>query len=839
MSHPDGVNGSVYSLGQDSSNRLIAGGLFTTAGGQSSKGLARFFPDGTRDPSFDIGDGVAGGTYNYVADLLVLPDDSIIVVGDFGSFDGTTRGNIARIKTDGSVDPNFAAGVGADAMIRHIEHSGDGGYIIGGNFSNYDGVTRSRLAKLNSDGSLDLTFTFDHTLASGDWVDQIEVFADGSILVAGECSPYNVRRFLADGTTDTTFLYDFHNNTYVEATLLASDGKILIGGEGGLRRHNADGTFDSSFQPQLHGNGGSEIYGLKELDDGRIVATGSFLTAGAIDTWNIVVLNADGTVDTTAIPDQFRPNGWVGPTLLQGDRLIFAGQFSQISENDSPSSLSRIARINTNPVSNSTGAVYFNKNEVTIIEGADYRQLNISLIRESILEEHVDVDLELVLDTPLLPDPQLNFTNSASIDGTDLSQDLSISNHTNDNDYYTGNRVMTYRITSVNSGSIGEPSEIRVTLVDDEPHPNVRFASDTIEVTEGQYIEDALEILYDSQPEDYADYRIVVDSENKDLEQSIRIMNDSFYLGQEQIYTSDLDVHDDDDQLTGPIEIPLRLIAFDPTDAQFLGDNATTTLRILDNEVANSIRFDNSQMAFVTDQEEIEIPISYEGSLQFTLLEFEIEVDDPAWEESIYLNTDQYHVSGSDSLQLYISHGNSTPLPSTTGRIRMLTDQGELIGDPSTLELTLYDHRTLDGWKFLQYPETHIDPNLLSLDTDGDGQTTLLEWLNDSDPNDVTDHKLLKTYLEQIEPEAAPYFVTRFYYNAEKSDYAVILEHKTNLTDINWSPIWRSDNDPEFQSELFIQPPTGNLLVWPEIRLPSPVGTSGFVRIRYEESAAE
>ena len=55
MTGNQGVNERVYALGLDSAKRLIAGGLFTSAEGSSSRGLARFFQDGALDPSFNIG----------------------------------------------------------------------------------------------------------------------------------------------------------------------------------------------------------------------------------------------------------------------------------------------------------------------------------------------------------------------------------------------------------------------------------------------------------------------------------------------------------------------------------------------------------------------------------------------------------------------------------------------------------------------------------------------------------------------------------------------------------------------------------------------------------------
>jgi uncharacterized delta-60 repeat protein len=734
MSSPDGVNGSVYALGQDSSNRLIAGGLFTTAGGQSSKGLARFFPDGTRDPSFDIGDGVADGTYNYVADLLVLPDDSIIIVGDFGSFDGTTRGNIARIRSDGSLDAHFATDIGADATIRHIEHSGDGGYIIGGNFNHYDGVARSRIAKLRSDGSLDTSVIFNHTFNESEWVDQIEVFTDGGVLAAGDFAPYDVFKFQANGERDYSFDYSVTDHEYVEATLLCSNGKLLIGGTGGtLYRFNADGTYDESFDPELETY--NEIYGLSELANDRIVVTGSFLTPGAIDIWNIVVLNDDGSIDTSAIPDRLKPSDWVGPTVIQNETLIFAGRFSGISENDnSYVSYNRIARLNTTPVTNPPNAVYFDQKSITLIEDGSYIpsfNLNIDETPDSpitvVLEVAEKEPADLGSAFPIIPNPI-----PVPWDGPNHTE-VSVRSSTEDWGYQ-GPRRIVHRIKSVSGDAvIGEPSEIEIILVDKDSPPAVRFAQSHMELVEDgwhQFEPTNFKVLFDSEVEPFIDIQIVKEAETTEIEKSIFVFPEDYFNFGSGIGYDEIDIAaDDDGVLRGPDIITLRLVAEE----------------------------------------------GYE----------------------------------------------------------------HLIGSPSTMVVRRHDSTSLDGWLILRYPESWNDSNIQTVDTDKDGQPTLLEWLNDSDPLEASDAKYPAALTEHFDKDNQPYFSIRFYYSENKPSYAAVVEKKMQLDAPNWMTVWRSDLDPNFESDLVLQQPSGDLGGWAEIRLSEPMGNSDFVRIRYEKLPAE
>ena len=65
----------------------------------------------------------------------------------------------------GRIDPSFYAGIGSagnvsgpSSLIWAVAVQGDGKPLIAGNFNSVDGVPRGRVARLNSDGSLDLRF---------------------------------------------------------------------------------------------------------------------------------------------------------------------------------------------------------------------------------------------------------------------------------------------------------------------------------------------------------------------------------------------------------------------------------------------------------------------------------------------------------------------------------------------------------------------------------------------------------------------------------------------------------------------------------------------------------
>jgi hypothetical protein len=50
-------------------------------------------------------------------------------------------------------------GSGADGIVEAVLLQSDGKIVIGGRFSNFNGSSCNRLARLNADGSLDTSFS--------------------------------------------------------------------------------------------------------------------------------------------------------------------------------------------------------------------------------------------------------------------------------------------------------------------------------------------------------------------------------------------------------------------------------------------------------------------------------------------------------------------------------------------------------------------------------------------------------------------------------------------------------------------------------------------------------
>ena len=118
----------------------------------------------------------------------------------------------------------------------------DGKVVISGDFHNIDNIDRSYLARLNTNGSLDIPFATNMGSGPTNLLDHIIELSDGKLLIGGQSeemfdgNPFGgVGRLNSDGSWDNSFdigtgftLFGFAAN--INAVAVQSDGKILVGG---------------------------------------------------------------------------------------------------------------------------------------------------------------------------------------------------------------------------------------------------------------------------------------------------------------------------------------------------------------------------------------------------------------------------------------------------------------------------------------------------------------------------------------------------------------------------------------------------------------------------------
>lgn len=357
----DGASLVCSSLQPD--GRIMILGQFTSYNGVARNYIARVNPDGSLDESFDPG----AGPNEFITYTNLLPDGKILITGIFTSYDGTTRRKIARLNPDGSSDASFNASTGANHTIRALAIQPDGKILIGGQFTQFNGVEQKYLARLNRDGGLDATFSTGPgpAISPTVWVSAIALQPDGKILIGGSFTSYNgtaanrLARLNADGTLDGTFNAGGSGaaNT-IDAIALQPDGKIIIIGSftsyngtsrNRIARVNVDGSLDTSFDPGTGAN--NTVSGVALQPDGKVLIAGNFNRINGTIMNRIARLNTDGSLDASFVPGtglahttSFLPTSVYTITPQADGKILIAGRFNLYNG----VSRNRIARLNEN-----------------------------------------------------------------------------------------------------------------------------------------------------------------------------------------------------------------------------------------------------------------------------------------------------------------------------------------------------------------------------------------------------------------------------------------------------------------------------------------------------------
>ena len=295
----------------------------------------------------------APGTNDAVNVVLPQPDGKVIVAGRFTQANNTPRNRIARFNFNGSLDTSFNPGSGADAEITAAVLQPDGRIVVGGRFTSFNGFTHNRVCRLNADGSVDQSFGLGAGINNS--VFALALQSDGRILVGGQFTQvdltlrFNLARLNTNGSVDLSFDPGNGPNGDVNAIVIQPNGAIIIGGtfigydgfsRGGIARVMASGALDFSFDSGV-GTGGN-VFALALQHNGQIVLGGRFVQYAGINRTFIARISSSGSLDQGYNPI---PDDWVQSLAVEpDDRILVGGFFTSING----VGRSRIARLNTN-----------------------------------------------------------------------------------------------------------------------------------------------------------------------------------------------------------------------------------------------------------------------------------------------------------------------------------------------------------------------------------------------------------------------------------------------------------------------------------------------------------
>ena len=310
-------------------------------------------------------------------------------------------GAVTRLNADGSLDTTFGTNGkktisfdlgGLDAngnlsidqdVATCVAVQSDGKIVVGGYAQRGLGNFDFAIVRLNTDGSLDTTFSsdgkavvaFDYGGAGDDRCTGIDIQADGKIVLVGYCQKESLgdndialARLQTDGSLDTSFTGDgrkfigFNNEGTGDdrgaAVKVQPDGSIVVVGyaqasgtgndDFAVARVTPNGTLDKSFSSDgkktiafnLGGTGNDRATSVALQSDGAIVIGGSASSALGDGDFAIARIKKNGSMDKTFSSDGRKSIEFnMGASLedqatgvaIQSDGKIVLGGFAQVS----------------------------------------------------------------------------------------------------------------------------------------------------------------------------------------------------------------------------------------------------------------------------------------------------------------------------------------------------------------------------------------------------------------------------------------------------------------------------------------------------------------------------
>ncbi|WP_416439514.1 T9SS type A sorting domain-containing protein [Phnomibacter sp. MR] len=346
FSTPNNLQTRVFNaLALQADGKILAGGRveFSFASGLEANNLHRYNADGSYDASFTQGTHDINGT---IKNILVLPNGNILVAGSFTTFNGATVGRLVRLLPNGTVDATFNMGTGANGDIEDMLLLPDGKVIIAGAFTSFSGSTANRLARLNSDGSIDPLFT----ASANNTVHSIAAMQGNRLLVAGSftsistLSRNRIAILNSGGNAESNFAGGGLTlaNDIVFSALPLPDGTIALAGQFttfnnvARRSHvriSEAGVIVPGYSTEPNGTTSGSITGLLLQGNDQLIAFGSFQFLQRVNYGGITRINFQGAIDPT-----FNPNGGAGSFLnryvtsmerLTDGRIMIGGFFSK------------------------------------------------------------------------------------------------------------------------------------------------------------------------------------------------------------------------------------------------------------------------------------------------------------------------------------------------------------------------------------------------------------------------------------------------------------------------------------------------------------------------------
>lgn len=226
----DGLNGSTTD--DESAGQLAADQGLNPGDSQDESAGALATQDGLTGSSADDESASALADQTGVGEVSANDDESAAALAESEKLETKPK-----VDVSGPTTSTFAPGEGVDGTVYAVAAQADNKVVIGGNFNNVDGQPRNNIARIDKNGSVDMTFETDPENGVDGTIYALAIDAKGNIYAGGYFSQpknsdlKNLIRYTPAGKIDPTFTASLCPNGTVYALAVQPDGTVVIGGE--------------------------------------------------------------------------------------------------------------------------------------------------------------------------------------------------------------------------------------------------------------------------------------------------------------------------------------------------------------------------------------------------------------------------------------------------------------------------------------------------------------------------------------------------------------------------------------------------------------------------------